>query len=90
MNLFKRTRIIQIIFGVASVVFGIFTAVELLVAKLDNLFTNPMQYPRFFLLLFLFLFALIEFIVLRCIVLDAKEDIKAAFDYASKKEEKSE
>ena len=85
MTFFKRTRILQTVIGVITVICGICAAVELIAAKIGNLFTNPAEYPEFFVLFFMFLFFLLLFITLRCIVLDAREDIKAAFDYASKK-----
>ena len=86
LKFFRRTRIAKTIIGIISAVSGIFMAVEFIAAKPFNLFSNPSGYPAFWVLLAVFLFFGVLWLVLRCIVLDAEEDIKAAFDYAAKKE----
>lgn len=85
MKFFKRTKVLCFLSGIVAAISGVFTVVELIAAKPHNLITDPSGYPAFFTLLSVFGGSLLLFIVLRCIVLDAAEDIKAAFDYASKK-----
>ena len=87
---FRRTRILYIFSAIACVISGVFTAVELIGFDLSNFLQHPDDYTRLTVLAIAFIFTGVLTLALFCITRDAEEDFKAVFDYASKKEEKSE